>query len=221
VRPALGPRRRPSDSLASSQYAARATGRLGGLDWGLYGYRGFDHEPGLVRAERVLEHRRESLAGASLGGTLGRFELHGEGAYLIHESGEEDYVEYVVGLNYRRSGVLDEADELFLVLEHAGQHVTDRGSGRTTPSPLATLLRRALLGRARYARGGDELVFEATGVLALHGPDHRYVQVEASRRFGRSLRVTLGADVLGGPTGTLFGDLRSDDRLYAFVEARF
>ncbi len=216
----------PDDELSSTQWGARAQGTIRALDLdaAVSFFHGYDHEPNLRRAGMALTpfYKREDVLGLSLARPIGRFEVHGEAGYFFHSpKAEAEYLEYVVGGNWRRSALLDEADELFLVLEYAAQAVTEGADPGVIESEFSRLFEQAILGRARYSFAGGDVTAEVTAILILEDDPNQYFQAKVAWRIRDWLKATVGADVLNGPGDSFFGQFSDDDRVFAFLEASF
>jgi hypothetical protein len=155
-----------------------------------------------------------------LGDILGGIQLHGEAAHVFVEGPrQDDYAQYVFGLNYTWIDVFAEHD-ITLVLEYAGDAVTDEAEGALPGVRLSRILRGAILARLQYAVDED-LSFEVNAAVITHGDENGIIHPQVNYDVTDNLRLRLGGDIFVGPEDTFFGQFKRDGRVIFDIEWAF
>ncbi len=148
-------------------------------------------------------------------------ELHGEGIQVFTEDRhDDDYFQYVIGGRWTWSQPALADDELRITLEYGGEIITRRHRGVASTTPISRPFTQALFGRITYQLNRD-LVFEVEGAVQLERRQHAALRTTASYRLNDYVSLTLGHEQYFGPSGTLFGQLRRDDRVFLEIEVKF
>lgn len=189
------------DEERHTDLAARYGRSIGGLDFGVYHFRGTAREPTLLpdlsSGSLVLVPYYEQISQTGLDAQLvaGQWLLKFEG---IRRTGQgEEFYAGTGGFEFTFSGIWKTAADLGVILEYVND---SRGTGATTPynNDLMAGLRLAFNDQA-----GTELLAGLMEDLEYHT---RIASIEASRRIGDSLKVNIEA--------RSFVDVHSDDLVY-------
>ena len=146
---------------------------------------------------------------------LGKVGLHGEFAHTTTDSGrDEDYIQYVVGLDYTWADVRP-GQNLRLILEYAGEHVTshDREPSVLPPTRLSRYLDGSVLTKLTY-EFSETAKAQLKLAANLHGEDNYYVQPSVTIDLREDLRLEAGLDILTGSRHSFFGQFRDNDRFF-------
>jgi len=220
----------PETTLGNAQVGLRAHTSVGGWDVSLSYYDGYYDLPrpvpvagafGVPLAVRMC-YDRVRVGGVDFATTVGDFGIHGELAHTWTVGGRDDsYLQYALGFDYTFADILP-GQNLRLVVEWAGVHITDRGS-RPGGLPVVRVEREldgALLGKATY-EFSEVLKAEVKLAADLKGADNYYVQPSITYDLTDSLRLKAGADFLAGSGRTLFGRFGGNDRFFVVLDYYF
>jgi hypothetical protein len=199
-------------------FALRWTHNLGDFDIGSYWFHGTNREPVLSLAQdgerlvlRQYYNQMDQLGldvQATLGDWLYKFET------IFRSTQEQDFWATQFGFEYTYVGIVDSSADLGLLMEHSWD---SRGEGELS-SPGASLQNDLFLG-ARVAFND----MQSSEVLIGMGSDLEHNAytfiVEASRRFGDSVKATLDVRLLqsNDPIDQLFS-VKQDDHLQFSLE---
>ena len=220
----------PGDSLSHMQWAARLRTSWNGWDFSLSYFDGYDDigRPTLLRDALGVptvvrfDYDKVRILGFDFATTWGDLGIHGELAHTWTDGRRNDnYLQYVVGVDYTFADIRP-GQNLRLILEYAGEHVTRKG--RTMDGVPATRLGRhldgSLLGRAVYELN-ERLALELKACANLRGGNNFYVQPSLRYDITEDLRLKVGADIFTGSDDTFFGQFDNNDRVFLILEYYF
>ena len=236
---------RPDDpdlQLENMQWAARAVVRKFGWDVSISGFTGWDDIPSAALNtisvfpplfQAVTRFERLHVLGLDFATTLGfmgiegpvgdflsRIQLHGEAAHSWHEGERlDDYVQYVVGINYQVVDIIFEHD-LTIILEYAGDYRTHAAEQPFPGVNLGRIFRGAVLFRLQYDVN-EELSFELNGAVMTHGDENVYLRPGVTWKPTDWLSLELMGDVFLGPDETFFGQFERDGRVITTLKFSF
>ena len=130
------------------------------------------------------------------------------------QSGGVDFLEYVASIDQELSGVANDADTLYFLLQAADSN--DRASARNALGwpDFRRVLERNVQFKASYdPHSNRHQLFELTGTWN-RGAHDRYWQLSYQRRLGEHLSATLGLAVASGRADTFWGAYRDTNRVY-------
>jgi hypothetical protein len=235
--PPLAIRERLPDEPAG-QWAAKIEQAGGAVDWSLSFYDGFDLYPDLEAArvgpfqvDLALRYHRVRVVGADAAATIGRFGIRGEVAYTFTEQSRDrpqvksPFFFLVVGGDRSFPGDLD------VNVQYILRVVVDYRNPVEVRDPLqrTVAVEQALinfqLDRIQHAVSlrigrrwlNDTLAGELGVIFAFARLDY-VVRPKASYAITDRWKITVGADVYGGPARSPFGRLR--DNSTGYVELR-
>ena len=216
----------PSHTLSNSQLGVRITTSklMSGWDFGLTYNVGRD-SVGIFQnritsrgIESSLVYPRFQKVGGSFATVIGDWQIHGEGAYHItkDQNLDDDYIEYVVGVNRSFSQFpLPAVEETQLILEFAGMEET-----RSVANPNNLLGSRifgrpfldATVGRLTLKHSEKmQSKFSGSYDFADRG---WFVEASFGYEFSDNLKATMGADFFGGPQSSFMGKWDANDRAF-------
>ncbi len=189
-------------------FALRYSHTLGPLDFGLYYFSGTGREPTLLPAFDpavgvVLTPLYEQIGQTGLDAqvVLGDWLLKTEALYRTGQG--EDFFATVTGFEYTLVNVLESGMDLGLIGEWA---YDERGRAATTA------FQNDLMGGFRLAVGDAESTEVLAGYVYDLDTASQIVSVEASRRWGDRVRVSLDAYFFINSAGDpILGSIRDDD----------
>ena len=212
------------------QWAARLRTSWNGWDFSLSYFDGYDDigRPTLLRDALGVptvvrfDYDKVRILGFDFATTWGDLGIHGELAHTWTDGRRNDnYLQYVVGVDYTFADIRP-GQNLRLILEYAGEHVTRKG--RTMDGVPATRLGRhldgSLLGRAVYELN-ERLALELKACANLRGGNNFYVQPSLRYDITEDLRLKVGADIFTGSDDTFFGQFDDNDRAFLILEYYF
>ncbi|MCP4273647.1 MAG: hypothetical protein GY781_17100 [Gammaproteobacteria bacterium] len=230
----------PVSNLDNSQFAIRLSSStlVDGWDLSLSYYDGID-PIGVLRGEldtsvvlagllqgktvlpnvtlfRVFPHYRE--IGADFSTTFGKFEVHGEIAAHITDGSKmnDDYVEYVTGINYNFDEISFEfIEEIMLVLEFASEEILDEKTQGNEFSGSGEYIRpfnNAVLTKINF-KFTEDTKLEISSAINLDDKDW-YVRPIVSHKFFDNTKIEMGFDIITGHSDTFFGKWRDNDRFF-------
>jgi len=227
-----GGHERPAHATDTIQAAARLASStlVTGWDLALTFYSGHD-SIGVLRTDAVPPdlvvtrvHPAYTEVGLSVATTLGEWSLHAEAAW--HDTDErmldDDYIEYVAGLNRTWYAPLANAlERITLSLEYAGETVT---RSRPADSPytgaaFARGLTGAVLGHIEL-QWTERVGLEIAGAVNVEAGDFR-VKPSLAYEPVDGVELEAGIDIFEGPCDSFFGGWDRNDRVYLLATVRF
>ena len=154
------------------------------------------------------------------------FEFHAEGAAKFVEShGRDDRFQWVAGLNY----TFDELPVKWLerietILEYSQENILDKRRHSEYGAAIgffSLAFRNALTGRLRF-KFSEETSFAVSGTANFESaePGH-YLQLKLTRKLTDAFHVEGGFDLIDGPTHTVWGQWRRNDRAFVLLKYFF
>jgi hypothetical protein len=158
--------------------------------------------------------------GTDFATTVGRWGIHGEAAQLVFDGEKEDSrIQYVIGCDYKKSDILFDHD-LFVIFEYIGEHVNHESESLDTGASLDSIFKSAFATNVTY--GFTEYTkLEVVGIIDVYQGDDYYVQPQLVHEVTDDLEITAGLDLLGGPSGTFFGEFKDNDRVFVKLKYTF
>ena len=225
--------RTPDDPVAQGAVKIEQTG--GRVDWSLSYYDGYDLFPDLeiagVRAsgvDLVLTHQRVRVVGADAAAAVGPYTVRAEAAYTFtdREDVKHPFFLLVLGADRTLPG------GVYLNVQYVLRVVSDweRPGDIVDPVRRAVAIEQALINdqldpvkhaiAVRTARSGldETLRVDVSSIISPTRGDYA-VRPKLTYALTDHLKLTVGADFIGGPSRSFFGRLR--DTSTAYVEARW
>ncbi len=234
----------PVNNIDNFQYAIRlgSSTLVSGWDFFLSYYDGIESVgvlrtdldtsvvvPGLIPPNltlfRVFPHYREF--GADFSTTFNKLEVHGEAAAHITDGNrkDDDYLEYVVGINYNFDEIPFEfLEEIMVILEYTGEEIFDKktegkdnsftGSGDYFRSFKNSVLTSIDI------KFSEDTKFEISGAINLDDDDN-YIRPLVSHKLYDNTKFELGFDIISGHKDTFFGKWRKNDRFFIMFTQYF
>jgi hypothetical protein len=218
----------PSNTPENSQFGVRAKTTYRGWDFSLSYYDGVNDLPaaslrfgaGPFPVAVVPVYNRFRAMGTDFATTVGRWGIHGEAAQLVFDGEKEDSrIQYVIGCDYKKSDILFDHD-LFVIFEYIGEHVNHESESLDTGASLDSIFKSAFATNVTY--GFTEYTkLEVVGIIDVYQGDDYYVQPQLVHEVTDDLEITAGLDLLGGPSGTFFGEFKDNDRVFVKLKYTF
>jgi hypothetical protein len=218
----------PANTIDNSQFGLRLKTTYRGWDFSASYYDGVNdipaatirYDPFPMPVSIVPAYHRFRAVGGDFATTFDRWGLHGEAAYIEFDGDTEDArLQYVIGGDYTKSNILFDHD-LFVILEYVGEDVTKKGGGLDTGTPLDRVLMSALATNIQY-EFTEYTKLEVRAAIDFYQGNDYYVQPQIVHEMTDNFEITVGFDILGGPTDTFFGQFRDGDRLYVKLKYTF
>lgn len=220
----------PSNHIENSQFGLRLTTTHEGWDFSASYYDGVNNLPSptlrfasgpIPIPEAVVPiYNRFRVVGGDFATTFDRWGFHGEAAQLIYDGDAEDgRFQYVIGVDYTHSNIIFDHD-IFVIVEYVGDHINMESDDLAMTSPLGTALTGAFAANITYDLSEYTKV-ELRGIVDVDGGDDYYFQPQLVHEVTDSFEVTAGLDIVGGPSGTFFGDFRDNDRVFMKLKYSF
>ena len=232
----LDDRELPETSAEHMQYATRLRGTLNGFDVSLSYFDGYDTTPvlrqtmvsaGFFQVQKLTPvYTRLKAVGADVSTTWRKFEFHAEGAAKFVEShGRDDRFQWVAGLNY----TFDELPVKWLerietILEYSQENILDKRRHSEYGAAIgffSLAFRNALTGRLRFKFSEEtQVALSGTANFESAEPGY-YLQLKLTRKLTDAVHVEGGFDVIDGPTHTVWGQWRRNDRAFVLLKYFF
>lgn len=228
----LGDRELPSQTWDNSQFAIRLTSSsiIDGWDFALTYYDGIE-SIGVLRGKLVgfnvvldQVYPRFREIGGSFSTTIGQFEIHGEAGAHFTDGNEkdDDYYEYVAGINYTWYPNFELIEEILFVVEYAGEDIFDEkpfgnefsGSGEYIRPFKDSILTNTSI------KFSEETKLSIAFIKNL-GDDDFLFRPNLSHKFTDALEFELGFDIIQGNTTTFLGKWTKNDRVWITSTYRF
>ena len=222
----------PSNTIDNSQFGLRLQTTYNGWDFSVSFYDGINDFPAptvrfvdtalpIAIPEAIVPvYNKFRAFGGDFATTFDRWGFHGEVAHLVFDGDREDSrLQFVLGLDYTRSDIIFDHD-IFIIIEYVGEDVTKEGDGFDTGSSLDRVLVNALAGNITY-EFTEYTKLEIRGLVDFYQGDDYYFQPQVVHQVSDEFEVTVGLDILGGPSDTFFGEFRDNDRLFVKLKYAF
>lgn len=235
----------PAGQPANAQFAARLKATVEGWDLSVSYYEGFESIPVFRRSLAVASlvplvvvprftpvFTRQRVPGVDFSTTVGKWEIHGEGAFkLADRDGWGDRFQGVLGFNYAWDDVgVSWLEQIVFVGEYAREIVLENRpeSGVLRPSGAlglgdllaSNVFRNALVGRVLF-KFTEDTQLKLTGVLDISGSPNHYSQAKLTHKLTGALNLETGVDLLTGPRDTIWGRWRANDRFFFLARYLF
>lgn len=227
-----GGRELPGRSLENAQAGARLSSSALLSGWDLAVAANVGHESiGVIRGDALLPELvltvvypeyQEVGAGAST--TWGEWEVHAEAAYhrTEDERQDDDYVEYVAGVNRTwHDTFLEAVESVTLTLEYAGEAVTRSrpDDSAYVDAVLARGLTGTVLGRTQF-RFTEDCSLEVAGAVNVEPGDFRLRSGLTVKPLD-GVELEAGVDLFEGPCDSFFGGWDNNDRVFVLAALSF
>jgi hypothetical protein len=222
----------PSNTIDNAQYGLRLQTTYSGWDFSASFYDGINDFPApTVRfvdtplpvpiPEAIVPvYNKFRAVGGDFATTFDRWGLHGEVAHLVFDGDREDSrLQYVLGIDYTRSDVIFDHD-IFIILEYVGEDVTKKGDDFDTGSSIDRVLVNAIAGNITYDFT-EYTKLELRGLVDFYQGDDYYFQSQLIHQMNDNFEITVGLDIIGGPSDTFFGQFKDNDRVFVKVKYTF
>ncbi len=209
------------------QASLRIGAALEGFDLNAVYYRGYSFSPSfkLMPASGGLfglvpMARFEEVYAVSAVRAVGGYSLRGEAGYF-RQRNEDDFAQFVLGIDREWSGILKPVDSLYILLQYADEIVTQHDN----PVGFATIDFRRILNKACMAKATYSFDAERRWTLKLEGSynlgdkDGFFEPALIYRK--RSIELEAGVDILSGGEQTFFGGYGGNDRFYTKITYKF
>ncbi len=232
----------PDQDIGATQYAARLRTTVAGWDLSVSYYDGFDHTqsfrqsalqvaPGVFVPRITPVYSRVKVPGLDFSTTVGRFEVHGEGAFrLIESNGRDHRFQGIAGINYTHDVGWRWLDQMLFIVEYGRETILRRvrhsGILEKDTSPLVGGLlsdsgfRDAVVGRIQ-AKLTEDTSLKLSGIADLAVTPSYYIQFKGNHRITDALHVEAGLDFLTGTPETFWGRWRDNDRFFVVLRYLF
>ena len=185
-------------------------------DFSVTYFNGYNDVPGFKLAPTGSlepEYFRTEIIGTDLTLDLfGWFVIRGEAAYRTQEGEQDDYVQWLVGVDKYLSW---ERQSLYVILQYVRENVTKEGSNPFQDLDLSRALKNAVMTKIEYGYGNWELALR--GVYDTE-KDGYYIQPKISYTWKDMLKLSSGYDYLGGPSDSFFGMYEENRRVLLELE---
>jgi len=223
----------PDANFQSAQLAGKISSSVGGWDFSLSYYYGYDDLP-TYRQSQSLEgdslvvllqpryFHRDALGG-DFATALGKWGLRGEAAYFFTADPDgsdpeidDPYFQYVIGIDRTLSNVIGD-NNLFVLMQwiqeipkfDTGYHIYD----------LNHIFQKSISVKLEYESGAFSKI-SLEGVYNLKKGDY-YIHPGFSYQLSDGVELKLTADILGGDSDSFFGSFRDNKRLQARMKYSF
>ncbi|GAA4360343.1 hypothetical protein [Kangiella marina] len=216
----------PKETLSNSELALRLYKNIDGVEYAVYGYRGFDKQPvGLTDDSEPTFHRKD-IVGASIRGAVASGLYHTELAY--HDAKKDgngtnplvsnSQLRWLIG--YER----EVATRLTLGLQYYLEWTQDYDELlENSPYPQfeVTEKRHLVTTRLTYRSQKDEWIWSLFGFYSPSDKDS-YIRPSVSYRFSDEWAFTAGANIFSGRDDhTFFGQFKDASNAYVRVRYNF
>lgn len=206
----------PQDSSeAGEQLGMRISGNWRQQDLALYGYSGYGYSPA-ARLEtggiRPYYDRQQIFGGTWVSPLDGSALMRAEIGYVRQKHGD-DYLQWVLALEKEFFEVLGEQDHWLLLLQAAGEKVTQDGEQLSGWVDFRRVFRDNLMGRISWDPEGDEelqFILEWSIDTAENG---QYFEILTERRLNDHATVSFSWQQLSGSAQSFWGSYSDRDRL--------
>jgi len=225
----------PKNKLDRMSFAARASTSTLFTNWDLSLVYQYGYDTAGVYATRInfltlpnvyqtTEYPDYDLFGISFSTIAGDMEIHGEAGF--HDTRDnlkdEDYLAYVVGINYTAYDWLTNwFEEIRIIMEFAGQEVTrerekgslyaDRGLSRGLTSNIISSLEFKI----------DEDTTIKTGYIFNTVDNDSLADIQFDYKFNGHTSIVCGYQHLSGDSDTFFGQWDDNDKFYTKLTIQF
>ncbi len=212
------------------QVSLRAGAGLKGFDLGAVYYRGYSFSPSFTLWPAppgssgwlvlVPVTRFQEVYAASVASSWSVFNLRAEAGFFKQRE-EDDFVQFVLGIDREWEGLFDATDSLYILLQYADERVTQHDSPVGFPTiDFRRVLNDALMIKTSYSFDSERRwTIKVEGSYNLSEGDS-FVEPALVWRQS-SYEVEAGVDILSGGKNTFFGGYGGNDRLYSKVTYKF
>jgi len=223
----LAGRELPGRGPGQMQYAARARVTVLGWDLSASYFDGFEHVPVIRQSETAIApgvvvprltpvYTRMKVAGADFSTTLGKLEIHGEGAAkFVERNGRHDRFHGIFGINY----AWDELgfrwlDQVTLIAEYARETILRVEDGTNLLDPAAlNAFRDAFVSRLQF-KFTEDTQLKLSAILDLTRQPNDYLQAKVSHKLTDALHLEAGLDFFAGLRESFYGRWKNNDRFF-------
>lgn len=202
------------------QHAFRLTGNWRQTDWSFVLYRGHSTAPDLAmdatsprpRLFAWYQPLRAAAVTAARQLTSSNV-LRAELGHYRQPLGS-DFTQVVVSADHEKSGLLEDDDMLYLLLQYAGSNRHDTVRNTLGWPDFRRVLERSVSFRLAYDFRSDQRdVIEINGAWNRKQHD-RYWQVSYQKRLAGNTSLTVGIDAMNGREGSFWGRYRDNGRVW-------
>ncbi len=180
--------------------------------------------PSLPMVYQTSEYPAYNLYGLSFSSTLGDVEIHGEGTF--HDSRDnlkdEDYLSYILGLNYINYNCLTQwFEEIRFVAEYAGERITKkRETGNTySDKGVSRGLTANIIGSIEFKINEEHSV---KSVLIYNvKDDDSALDLNGTSQLNDHLELTYGYQQFSGNETSFFGQWSRNNRVYVNLSLKY
>ena len=169
-------------------------------------------------------------ASVGLSTALGQYTFHGVTSYrnTRNNQQDDDYLTFLVGARrtfHTSDFNLPEAplslEEFTLALEYAHEKISRHRDANSTHvnSGFGRTLTNSILMSLELKFSEDTLM--EFGLIQNFDKQDRYFSMEFSHQFNDDFKISVGLDLLDGPTDSLFGEWTNNDRLHLSATHHF
>lgn len=231
--PVRGDRELPPNTVETAQYGVRVSSSslVDGWDFSLSYYDGVDHigvfraDPALPQVVLTQVFTRFREIGADFSTVFGQLEVHGEAAahYTDGDAMDDDYVEYVLGVNYSVTAIPFELlEEINITLEFADEIIFDE-----KPEP------NEFTGTGEYIRPfsdsilsnidfkiSEETKINLLGAVII-GDDDYFLRSSISHKINDDTKIETSFEIIDGPEDGFLNPWTKNDRFYLMLTRYF
>ncbi len=203
-----------------AQYALRTGTMIKGFNLSASYYKGYFSSYKLNGMILTPIYRPEEVFAASATKGIAGFNLRAEAGYF-NQSGDDKFIQYVVGADRQWSQMFQSSDSLFILAQYCGEEVTQANNPTGLPIiDFRRIFKNSIMAKAEYApdeNGPWRLRLETSYGLSEHG---LYAQPSVGWRQDK-YEIKAGADLFAGPKESFFGGYRDNNRLFAIISRHF
>ena len=158
---------------------------------------------------------KRRFASIELATSAGPYALYGEGIYHHTLKGaDDDYLEYLFGINRSFNDLLVDSDTLYLIMEYAGNRTVRNGNANFLGTPdFKRQFSSMFFGRVIY-EPAIRWTFELTTFANADNDWQWGVEPKLIWRPKDNVELTFGVQVFNGDRETLFRNFRDNRRAY-------
>jgi hypothetical protein len=208
----------PSKTLSNIQWGIRLLRTIGAWDLSVSYYDGIYHIP-VVRfvpsagIQPIYEGVR--VLGGDMATQFGKLGLRGEVGYFLFDGDlDDDFVQYVLGLDYTFSDVIGD-DDIYFLIQYVGEGVTNDGD--LVIPELSTSVGRAFSSSFTMDLSYEFSEFLKMALDLIYLTDSRdsfLFRPKLEYEYSDRLSLILSFDIPQGDKETFFGRFRDSKRLY-------
>ncbi len=228
---------KPDEIFSNMQYALKLAGSLGGWDFSVSWFDGYDDLPALYTQAQLSSdlseieitaqpvYRRRKSIGADFATIFGNVNIRGEAAYYITEDWEgkdpfadDPYFQYVLGADYTFQNIIADND-IFVLVEWVQEIQTPDRNTVYQITDLNHIFRKTIMGKLDF-NFDDYSKLYVNYVWNILTKDW-YIQpgIDVSITDGVQLRTSV--DLLGGELDSFFGTYKDNNRVQVRLKYSF